>query len=186
MTRALVIQKARTVFAEKGYADASLAEIVAAAEVTTGAVYHHFGDKKGLFLAVAEAVEGDILAAVGQAAAGNADPWGRLLAGVDAMLDVCAEAEVQRIVFVDAPTVIGPAAWREVELRYSFGAMREALGALQLAGLIRSGSADMLASIMLGALIESVRAVARSDDRPAALREARETVGRLFASLLAR
>ena len=184
-TRALIIQKAREVFADKGYADTGLAEIVAAAGVTTGAIYHHFRDKKGLFLAVAEAVEGDILLGVGRAAAGPPDPWGQLLAGVDAMLDICAEADVQRIVFIDAPTVIGPTAWREIELKYAFGAMRAALQGLLKAGVIRPGSADILASIMLGALIESARAVARADDQPAALGEARETVRTLFASLRA-
>lgn len=184
-TRALIIQAARKVFAAKGYADTGLAEIVAAAGVTTGAIYHHFRDKKGLFLAVAEAVEGDILLGVGRAAAGHADSWGQLLAGVDAMLEICAEADVQRIVFIDAPTVIEPAAWREVELKYAFGAMRAALHGLLMAGVIRSGSADVLASIMLGALIESARAVARADDKAAALREARDTVRALFTSLRA-
>ncbi len=182
-TRALIIAEARKVFAEKGFADAWLAEIVTAAKVTTGAVYHHFGDKKGLFLAVAEAVETDILRCVGLAAAIKSDPWEQLLAAVDATLEICAEPEVQRIVFLDAPTVIGPAAWREIELKYAFGGMRAALQGLIDGGVIRAGSADVLASILLGALIEAARAVARADDNAAAMADARSTVARLFASL---
>jgi AcrR family transcriptional regulator len=182
-TRALIIEKARKVFADKGFSDAWLTEIVTAAKVTTGAVYHHFGDKKGLFLAVAETVEADILKAVGRAAATKSDPWEQLMAAVQATLEICAEPGVQRIIFVDAPTVVGPAAWREIELKYAFGGMRAALQALIANGVVRSGSADVLASILLGALIEAARAVAAATDKPAAMADARETVTRLFTSL---
>ena len=182
-TRALIIGKARGVFANKGFADAGLSEIVAAAGVTTGAVYHHFGDKKGLFLAVAETVEGDILKGVMLAAARKSGSWEQLLAAVDATLEICAEPGVQRIIFIDAPTVIGPAAWREIELKYAFGGMVRALRGLIDEGVIRSGSADMLASILLGALIEAARAVARARDKHAAMVDARATMARLFASL---
>ena len=182
-TRALIIGKARKVFARKGFADAGLTEIVTAAKVTTGAVYHHFGDKKGLFLAVAETVEGDILKGVMLAAATKSGSWEQLLAAVDATLEICAEPDVQRIVFIDAPTVIGPAAWREIELKYAFGGMVQALRGLIEEGVIRPGSADVLASILLGALIEAARAVARARDKRAAMVDARATVARLFASL---
>ena len=182
-TRALIIGKARKVFAKKGFADAGLAEIVTAAGVTTGAVYHHFGDKKGLFLAVAETVEGDILKAVMLAAVTKSGSWEQLLAAVDATLEICAEPDVQRIIFIDAPTVIGPAAWREIELKYAFGGMLQAFQRLIDEGVIRSGSADVLASILLGALIEAARAVARAGDKQAAMIDARATVARLFASL---
>jgi AcrR family transcriptional regulator len=182
-TRALIIGKARKVFAKKGFVDAGLAEIVSAAGVTTGAVYHHFGDKKGLFLAVAETVEGDILKGVMLAAATKSGSWEQLLAAVDATLEICAEPDVQRIIFIDAPTVIGPAAWREIELKYAFGGMLQAFQRLIDEGVIRSGSADVLASILLGALIEAARAVARARDKHAAMADARATVARLFASL---
>jgi len=182
-TRALIIGKARKVFAKKGFADAGLSEIVTAAKVTTGAVYHHFGDKRGLFLAVAETVEGDILKGVMLAAATKSGSWEQLLAAVDATLEICAEPDVQRIIFIDAPTVVGPDAWREIELKYAFGGMLQALRGLMDEGVIRSGSADVLASILLGALIEAARAVARARDKAAAMIDARATVARLFASL---
>src|SRR5882757_9990917 len=143
-TRSLIIEKARSIFAERGFADAWLAEIVTAANVTTGAVYHHFSDKKGLFLAVAETVEADILKGVALAAARKSEPWEQLLAAVDATLEICAAPDVQRIVFIDAPTVIGPAAWREIELKYAFGGMRAALLGLISNGVIRPGSAEVL------------------------------------------
>jgi len=132
---------------------------------------------------VAETVEGDILKGVMLAAATKSGSWEQLLAAVDATLEICAEPDVQRIIFIDAPTVIGPAAWREIELKYAFGGMLQAFQRLIDEGVIRSGSADVLASILLGALIEAARAVARARDKHAAMADARATVARLFASL---
>jgi AcrR family transcriptional regulator len=182
-TRARIIRRARAVFGAKGFDAASLAEIVATAEVTTGAIYHHFGDKKGLFLAVAESVEEEIMAGTGEAAAAQTEPWDKLAAGVDAMLEICAAPDVLRIVFIDAATVIGPAAWREIELKYAFGTMHRALDRLMALGIVRAGSSDLLASILLGALVEAARGIARAQDKDAAIREARATVSQLLLSL---
>ncbi len=182
-TRALIIREGRKVFAKRGFNDASLAEIVAAARVTTGAVYHHFRDKKGLFQAIAESVEQEILESVIAAASSKRELWDQLLAGVDATLEISVKPDVQRIVFVDAPTVIGPAAWREIEMRFAFGVMQETLQSLLKTGVIRPGSAEMLASILLSGLIEAAKAVAQAKDKKAALAEARKTMSRIFASL---
>ncbi|MSX57114.1 MAG: TetR family transcriptional regulator, partial [Actinobacteria bacterium] len=64
-TRAALISVARRLFVEKGYFDTGTEEIVQEAAVTRGALYHHFADKKALFLAVFEAVEDDLLANAG-------------------------------------------------------------------------------------------------------------------------
>jgi Transcriptional regulator len=167
-TRALIIGKARKVFAKKGFADAGLSEIVTAAGVTTGAVYHHFGDKEGALPGGGGDGGRRHPQRVMLAAATKSGSWEQLLAAVDATLEICAEPDVQRIIFIDAPTVIGPAAWREIELKYAFGGMLQAFQRLIDEGVIRSGSADVLASILLGALIEAARAVARARDKQAA------------------
>jgi len=182
-TRARIIREARAVFGAKGFDAASLAEIVEQAQVTTGAIYHHFGDKKALFLAVAESVEEEIMAGTRQASAAEAEPWDKLTAGVDAMLEICAAPDVLRIVFIDAATVIGPAAWREIELRYAFGTMHRALERLMGLGIVRAGSPDLLASILLGVLVEAARGIARAKDKDAAIGEARATVSQILSSL---
>ena len=182
-TRARIMDAARSIFGAKGYEVALLAEIVAAADVTTGAVYHHFGDKKGLFLAVAEAVEAEIMAGTAKAAARESDPWAQFTAGVRATLDICAAPDVLRIVFLDAPTVIGPAIWREIELKYAFGTMRWALGRLMSTGVIGSGSPDLLASILLGTLVEAARGIGRAEEKQSATDEARRIVDRFLVSL---
>jgi AcrR family transcriptional regulator len=182
-TRRAICRAARRLFARKGYAATSLAEVVRAAKVTTGAVYHHFGDKKGLFRAVAEGVEAEILERVLAAGRDRADHWAKFLASTSAMFAVCTEPDVHRIVFLDAPNVLGAAEWRDVEMCYGFGALREALAALKAAGVIRVGPVDVLAPILWGALIEAANTIARADDKAATLAGARATVTRLLESL---
>jgi AcrR family transcriptional regulator len=184
-TRNLIIREARHVFGARGFADAQLSEIVTASRVTTGAIYHHFRDKKGLFLEVAKSVEAEIMEGVVRAAATKADPWEQLLAAIDAMLDICAKPDVQRIVFIDAPTVIGPSEWLAIEMQFAFGAMHQTLDALIAAGVIKFGNANALAPILLGALIEAAGVIAKAEDKVSAERDAREMVRRIFEALRA-
>src|SRR5579863_7907361 len=94
-TRTAIIAIARKHFARHGYADTEISKIAIEARVTTGAVYHHFSGKKDLFLAVAEHLESQILATA--AAIEENDPWLRVKAGFEKLIDFCASADVQRI-----------------------------------------------------------------------------------------
>ena len=176
-TRAALLAAARRAFATHGYAGAELAAIADAAGVTTGAIYHHFAGKKALFQAVAEQMEGEVL--IGAAAAQDADPLVRLRQGFEALIEVCAEPDVQRIIFVEAPQVLGPEAWREIELRYALGAVRAVLASLSAEGAIRPYPIDLLARVLLALLREASaeRARTRGDA------DAGEAVGTLVASV---
>ena len=99
------------------------------------------------------------------------------------MFAVCTEPDIHRIVFLDAPNVLGAAEWRDVEMCYGLGAMRHALETLKAAGVIRTGSVDVLAPILMGALMEAANTIARADDKAATMAEARATVTRLLESL---
>jgi AcrR family transcriptional regulator len=157
--------------------------VVRAAKVTTGAVYHHFGDKRGLFRAVAEGVEAEILERVLAASPQNADHWTGFLACTSAMLDICTEPDIHRIAFLDAANVLGAAEWREIEMCFGFGALHEALAVLKSTGIIRAGSVDVLAPILMGALIEAANTIARAKDKAATLADARQTIVKLLESL---
>lgn len=159
-TRAALLSVARRHFAEAGYARTEVGRVAAEARVTTGALYHHFGSKKGLFQAVAEQIEAEILAAA--TAAEGADPWQRLRAGFDQLIDVCAAQDVQRIIFTEAPQVIGPEAWRGIELRYAYGATRMVLEGLMAAGVLRRCPVDLVARSLLALLGEAAAEVARA------------------------
>lgn len=174
-TQARITEVARGVFAERGYAQASLAEIVREADVTTGAIYHHYGDKKGLFLAVAEHLEREILDAVTSVEQTD-NPWSDFVTGVVSTLEICARPDIQRIVFREAPTVIGFAEWREIEVQYAFGLMQSVIVRLAGQGYIFAPNPELTAHVILGAIIQAAHAVASSTNSVKALTEARETI----------
>ncbi len=124
-TRAELLRVARTLFAERGYADVGTEEIVRAAHVTRGALYHHFADKRDLFRAVHEQVADDLLATIAGKIAGITDPWEALETGVRAFLDACTDPAVMRISHLDAPAVLGWAEWREIDARHWLGVVSD-------------------------------------------------------------
>ena len=125
-TRAALVAAARPLFAARGYAGVGTEEIVRAAGVTRGALYHQFADKRGLFAAVFEQVEADVTERTARAAvaSGASDPLAVLRIGALGWLEACSEPEVQRIVLLDGPAVLGWAAWREIGMRYALGPSR--------------------------------------------------------------
>jgi len=113
--RHVLVDAARALFAERGYAATGTPEIVAAAQVTRGALYHHFADKAALFLAVVEAEQAVVMAEIELHAAAVTDPIGSIISGGEAFL---AAMEVQgrhRILLLDAPAVFDRATLDAVE-----------------------------------------------------------------------
>jgi AcrR family transcriptional regulator len=184
-TKAALISVARGLFAEKGYADTSTEEIVQGAGVTRGALYHHFRDKEDLFEATFEQVETEVtqrlMLASAQGATGG-DQWQGLLAGVRAFLEECRVPEVQQIVLLDAPSVLGWQRWREIEAKYGFGLVKTALQGAMDSGLIARQPVDPLAHMLLGALTEAgmMTARARNDAERA---EIEQTVTAILGAL---
>lgn len=182
-TRRALIAAARELFGSRGYAATSTPQIVATAGVTRGALYHHFGDKAGLFRAVYEAVEADVIARVGEAAYARDDPLERLRAGAEAFLDACLEPEVQRITLIDAPAVLGWEAWRELDAAYGLGVIRTGLSRAMDAGAIATQPVDPLAHAVLGALTETALMVARADNPQQQREHASTTITTLLQGL---
>src|SRR5215472_1311022 len=106
-TRRQLVTAARALFGARGYAGVGTEEIVRAAGVTRGALYHQFRDKADLFAAVAEEVEAEIAERIAAGARAAADPVEALRAGARLFLDACGEPEVERIILLDAPAVLG-------------------------------------------------------------------------------
>ncbi|HUB17622.1 MAG TPA: TetR/AcrR family transcriptional regulator [Acidobacteriaceae bacterium] len=180
-TRVAIIAAARKHFTRKGYSGAEIGRIAADARVTTGAIYHHFSGKRALFQAVAEQLEMDILQAA--AVVEGANPWVRIQAGFEKLIDRCALPDVQRITFIEAPQVIGPDAWREIELRYAYGALRQALTALVAAKVVQPYPIELIARTLLALLHEASAEVARSPHDAAVRKQVSELVAGVFASL---
>ena len=173
-TRGALIGTARRLFADRGYAEVGTEEIVRAAGVTRGALYHHFDGKAGLFQAVFEQIE--LARRFAEEALSVPDAWEAMVAGLDMFLDVCREPEVRQIALIDAPAVLGWAAWREVESRYSLGLIRIGLENLVEAGVTHPQPIDPLAHAIMGMLTEAGLYVANAEDADVAKAEMREVL----------
>jgi AcrR family transcriptional regulator len=188
-TRAKLVASARVLFADRGFVAVGIEEIVRGANLTRGALYHHFRDKQDLFLAVYEQVESDLTTEIAQMADGvlapgiAESPWQALELGAARFLAACAEPEVQRIALLDAPAVLGWETWREVGSRYGLGLIEGVLAAAIETGELEEQPVGMLAHILLGAIDELALLVARADDQTAAYTEAAASFGRLLAGL---
>jgi AcrR family transcriptional regulator len=184
-TRAALVRAARPLFAEHGFAGVSTETIVAAAGVTRGALYHQFGGKTKLFEAVYEAIEDDLARGLGEliAAKGVSDPIDVMTLGADAWLDACGEQEIQQIVLLDGPAVLGWARWREIGMRYALGLMERLLTDAIDVGRISPQPVHALAHVLVGALDEAGLYIARAEDQPAASDEMRTVIAALVMSL---
>ena len=164
-TRSALIEAARPLFAERGFADVATEEIVAAARVTRGALYYHFEDKRDLFRAVYAEVDRELIQGVAQVALSVEDPWERLIAGCDAFLDACVDPALQRIVFLDAPSVLGWREWHEAaEQASALGVVEFGLQEAADAGIVALANVNVFAHLVLGALNEAGMFIAHSED----------------------
>ncbi len=174
-TRARLIDAARELFAERGYADVGTEEIVRRAGLTRGALYHHFDDKKDLLRAVHERLEASLAESIGAKIAAEAeegaDPRELLALGARAFLDACERPEIARIVLVEAPAVLGWAEWREIDERYGLGLVIAALELGMQSGSLRGRPVKPLAHLLLGAMGEAGMVIANANDPKAARRE---------------
>ena len=165
-TRATLVAVARRLFVEKGYFATATEEVVQVAGLTRGALYHHFADKKALFRAVFEAVEDDLLASADAGVAGDA--FGRLRGGLVGFLDASLTGEVQQVLLIDGPAVLGWQEWRALEARYGLGIIRDLLSSAITEGTLRPQPVDVLAHILLAAVDEAALFIANAADPPAA------------------
>jgi AcrR family transcriptional regulator len=183
-TTAALIAAARVLFAEKGYAGVGTEEIVQRAGVTRGALYHHFrGGKEDLFHAVLVQVSAETTQRVLAKADAAGDPWETLMVGVDAFLDASAIPEVQRIMLVDGPAVLGWDVWRAADGEFALSALEQALQHAMDTGGMVSQPARPLAHVLLGAIDEAAMVVARAEDPEAARVEMGQTMRRLLEGL---
>lgn len=192
-TRGALLLHARDVFAEEGYGDASLDEIVRRAELTKGALYHHFGGKLDLYCGVVEEMAAELRSGVEEATATHDDPWRRIEAMCDAYLDTCLDSDLARLLVLEAPTVLGWRRWCEIDREHAFGAFAAALEEVmggkpavpgEDAGEAGTGDApETAAQVLLGVLNTVAQVIATSADPDAARAEVASTVRRVLEGL---
>ena len=178
-TRTALLAAARRLFAGRGYPDVSVDEIVLAAKVAKGALYHHFQDKLQLFRAVVEEIEQELRARLVAASARPGDGLARLRAACHEYLDACAVNEVGRLVVLDSPAVLGWEAWCKINREYGLGFFVERLRAIRGDDPGLEATAQML----LGALNVAGRVIAQAGDRKGARSQVGATIDRLLAGV---
>ena len=184
---ALTIQKlivvARTHFTDRGYADAALEEIVQEAGLTRGALYHHFGNKKGLFQAVLDTVQKEVAERVETQAAKSGDVWEQLILGCRAFITAAVEPKNKRIMLVDGPAVLGWEEWRKMDEQNSMRLLREQLQFMQQQGELRQVAIDALTHMLSGAMNEAALWIAQSAEEQQAYEESMIVISLLLEGL---
>jgi AcrR family transcriptional regulator len=173
---------ARELFAERGYEDVPADEIVRAAGLTRGALYHHYAHKRALFEAVFEQLEAEMTAEVAEVVSASA-PDNLIRAALGAFLDICTRPEVLQIALTDAPAVLGWAEWRAIEARHGLALVRAGIE-LMTADRADRPPVDVTAQLVLSAVIEAALVIANSDDRVAARADAERALNALLEGLL--
>lgn len=182
-TKRALLDSATKLFTDHGYAGTSLDEVVAAARVTKGALYHHFPSKLALFeevfLRVQQATTGEIEKAI----AVSKDPWERAQIGLAKFLEVCREPQYRRICMQEGPVALGHERWQEAEKAASYGIVEGIVDDLlgELGGVDELGEA--FTAVFYGAVRSASEHVADAEDPDAASDDVKSTIGALLAGL---
>ena len=182
-TRAKLIRAARKAFAAKGYAAASMDDLTAEAGLTRGALYHNFGDKKGLLQAVIDQIDAEMVARLRAAQDRAETAWLGLLDESIAYIEMALEPEIQRIMLLDGPAVLGdPSRWpnQTACLRTT----TQTIQALIDEGTVRPVDAEAAARLLNGAALNASLWIAAADDPHAVFAKAVEAFRHLAAGLL--
>ena len=182
-TRSKLIKSARKAFAEKGYAAASMDDLTAEAGLTRGALYHNFGDKQGLLRAVIDQIDAEMLTRARLAQEQATTPWLGLLAENTAYIEMALEPEVQRVMLLDGPAVLGdPSQWpnQTACLRRT----TQTIQALIDEGTFKPVDAEAAARLLSGAALNTALWIAAAEDPLAVFARAVEAFRQLATGLL--
>lgn len=177
-TRRAILDRARHLFATKGYAATSTEEIISELGITRGAMYHQFGDKLGVFRAVVAAAYNEMTDYISAKALPLADPWEQLVVGCQAFLEIAQQEELRRLLFVEAPAVLAVDSFAEFD-RYGFGLLYQAIQRSVAAGKLSTIDVEGFTHLVNGALNELAGWVAQSND-PKRLKTAQELIEKLL------
>ena len=185
-SRTRLIAAARALFEQDGYAATSTEALLVATGLTRGALYHHFRDKKDLFVAVCEAVHADLSTAIDAAADGQADPADQLMAGALAWIDAVSHPGPRQVLLIDGPSVLGAQAWAELDARHGYQQLHAVVTEILASTGLSALEVDACASALNGAINELARWLARhpADGHPSARDAAIAALQRVCASVL--
>ncbi|MGN7973478.1 TetR/AcrR family transcriptional regulator [Serratia sp. 22264] len=181
-TRKKLVATARQQFGRVGYADTVMDELTAQAGMTRGALYHHFGDKKGLFLAVAQEIDAEMDARLADISAHAPDNWSAFKGRCRAYLEMTMEPEVQRILLRDSPSVLG-AEYLQAGKLQCVASMTRMLKTLMEEKHIAPTLPEVLAHLINGGLMDAAFWIANRPEDKQALAQALDGVELLLNGL---
>jgi AcrR family transcriptional regulator len=156
VTREALVQAARELVIEHGYAGVSTEQVLQRAGVSRGGLYHHFSGKQELMAAVLEAVEVDFTERLATAVADSPDPFTALQTGTQWYLDECLRSqEIQRIGLYEGRQALGWTAWLETISPYCLEMLAAGLDAAIMADQLERGDPNALAHLILALLHEA-------------------------------
>jgi AcrR family transcriptional regulator len=179
-TRAALVAAGRRLFGENGFRATSVEDLAREARVTTGALYHHFPTKTAVFEAVFVHAHTDLMKASAKAAHGASDGIEELALGFEAFLDGVLQPDMQRILIVDGPAVLGLARYTELDEQYAHAVIVHSLTAAAEAGTISVEDPETATRLLLGALTRGAMLIANSPDPV----ETRHAVAKSMRALL--
>ena len=182
-TKDVLLRRAEKRFAEVGYANTSINEIVEQEQLTKGALYYYFKDKRDLFGHVVDRLVSEMVESVRQAIDREDDPWKRAVAAIETYVEGCLRPAYRQIVLREAPAILGWAAWRDKEKHSVMGLSTMLLQELMAAGLIRQQAVAMPACVLFGAVTEAAIGIAESDDPVEARKQASAVLVRFIQAL---
>ncbi|MCF3642014.1 TetR/AcrR family transcriptional regulator [Rhizobium sp. TRM95111] len=175
----------RRAFAEKGYAAASMDDLTAAVGLTRGALYHNFGDKRGLLAAVVDQIDSEMAARAQEIGARATDDWQGLLTEAAAYIEMALDPEVQRIVLLDGPAVLGdPSQWPSQSR--CLQATKAKVERLVAQGTLKPVDPEAAARLLSSAALNAALWIAASDRPKEVLPKAVDAFHALATGLLAR
>ncbi len=181
--RGKLIAAARKAFAEKGYSAASMDELTASVGLTRGALYHNFGDKRGLMAAVVDQIDTEMASRAQEIGARQGDGWQGMLAEGVAYIEMALDPEVQRIVLLDGPAVLGdPSRWPSQGR--CLQVTRQAVERLIEQGVVKPLDAEAVARLLSGGALNAALWIAASDRPQEVLPKATEAFLALASGLL--
>ena len=182
-TRAKLLAAGRHAFGTLGYTEASMDDFTAAAGLTRGALYHHFGDKKGLFEAVVMQIDDEMTARLKAVSEAAPTRWLGLVGECTSYIQMALEPEIQRIVFRDGPAILGdPTSWPNAS--GCLAAMTASLCRLVEEKIIVDVDAEAAARLINGAMCYASQWIANAEDPQAVSTKAVTAFNVLLEGLL--
>ncbi|MHA7964271.1 TetR/AcrR family transcriptional regulator [Paenibacillus sp. CAU 1782] len=179
-TKEALLRRAESLFAEFGFAKTSIDEIVKHEQLTKGAFYYHFKDKKTIFEQVVDRFLNEMVQQINRAIADKKDPWERAMTALNMYLEGCLQQSYRQIVLQEGPVTLGWKQWREKEKRSVMSVSALLLQELMESGHISTQPSGLLADILFGAVTEAAIGIAEADDPVAA----RTQVGSILETML--